>query len=271
VPPAPKTQNNHSTPGSTEKEAFLEEGRQLIQQLEEKLITLNVESLKSELEDYYLIYHNLKGNSRMIGQKEMQDLFHALGMLILDVKVFGLHPNEEIIAILKDSLPVISNALKMFAAGRVARIKLNAFRERVIGASVPPEKKDFSEQLERQAQYFQALGIDNTAGRTIDFQDGSAQVIEVKIVLDETVFLKKTRVYTIIRNLTLLDESVRFGKVTPSIEDLLAGQFGLEFTLILQSTKNGEQLKEIVKNSGEVADVTVRLLSTREAIALLKQ
>ncbi|OLS16178.1 MAG: CheA signal transduction histidine kinase [Promethearchaeota archaeon CR_4] len=270
MPAAPKTQKKPFISVSIEKQAFLEEARQLIYQLGEKLVTLTVDSLKDEVEDYYLIFHTLKGNSRMMNQKEMQELFHALGILLLDVKDFDLQPNEEVISILKESLKVTSNALKMFAVGRVPRVKMNTFRERVIAASIPPEKKDISQQLERQAQYFQDLGINNTPGRTIDFQDGSTQFFEVRIVLDETVFLKKTRVYTIIRNLTQLDESVRFGKVTPSIDELLAGRFGLEFALILQSTKTSDQLKKIVKYSGEIANVTIRMVSTKEAISLLK-
>ncbi len=269
MPPIPTNGSNHpSIP--KENFDFLEESESLICKMKGKLATLTVASLKGDLEEYYFIFHTLKGNSRMIGQKEMQDLFHALGTLVLDVRDFALQPNEEIIAILRDSYDIIKFALKMFMAGHVARIKMKTLRERVLGASIPPENKKKLQDLGRQAQYFQALGIDDPAGRTIDFQDGSSQFFEVTIVLEETVFLKKTRVYTIIRNLTLLDESVRFGKMTPSIEDLLEGRFGLQFTLILQSHKDAEQLKKIVKHSDEIAEVTIRVISTRDLLALMK-
>ncbi len=269
MPPIPTNGSNHpSIP--KENHDFLEESNSLLRKMKGKLATLTVASLKGDLEDYYFIFHTLKGNSRMIGQKEMQDLFHALGILVLDVRDFALQPNEEIIAILRDSYDVIKFAMKMFMVGRVARIKLKNFRERVLGASIPPENKNNSQEHGRQAQYFQALGIDNSAGRMIDSQDSASQFYEITITLEETVFLKKTRVYTIIRNLTLLDESVRFGKMTPSIEDLLEGRFGLQFTLILQSHKDAEQLKKIVKHSDEIAEVTIRVISTRDLLALMK-
>ncbi len=269
MPLIPTDGNNHPAIPK-ENQEFLEESDHIIRKMKGKLATLTVTSLKADLEDYYFIFHSLKGNSRMIGQKDMQDLFHALGTLILDVRDFALQPNEEIIAIIRDSFDVITFALKMFAAGRIARIKMKTFQERVLGASIPPENKKYSQEYGRQAQYFQALGINNPSGRMVDFQDSSALFYEVTIVLEQTVFLKKTRVYTIIRNFTLLDESVRFGKVTPSIEDLLEGRFGLQFTLVLQSTKNIEQLKVIVKQSDEIANVTIRLISTRDILALMK-
>lgn len=252
------------------KQDFLKEANQLAQTLDQTLANLTVASLKDNLEDLYSIFHTLKGNSRLIGQNEMQDLFHALGILLLDVRDFSLQPNEEIVSILRDSQKVISSTLKMYAQGRVARIQMNNFRQRVLGASIPPENKSRTQETARQAQYFHALGIDEPSKRMIDFQDSSSQFFEVCIVLEETVFLKKTRVYTIIRNLTLLDESVRFGKINPSIENLLEGKFGLEFMLILQSTKSAEKLKEIIKLSDEIAEVRIKVIPTRDMAMSMK-
>jgi chemotaxis protein histidine kinase CheA len=260
-----------TSPDLPNLQEYVKEGRREIQKLAKKLTTITVNSLKEDLEDYYLIFHTLKGNARMIGQNDMQDLCHALGMLILDVKDFALRPNEEIVSILQDSHDILSHTITKLTPDQETLAKMTAFQERVIGASIPPEKKSFSQQQGRQAEYFQALGIDSSAGRAIDFQDASSRFFEITIVLEETVFLKKTRVYTIIRNFTMLDESVRFGKMTPSLEDLIEGRFGLEFTIILQSTKDSEQLKEIVKQSGEIADVKIRIIPTQELLASMKK
>src|SRR5271157_656021 len=249
------------------KEMFLEESRQLLARLKDKVPFINGETPAEDLNELYLIYHSFKGNARMIGETEMQDLFQALGILVLDMKDFHLEFNDSIRSIFEQTPEKIETLIDRFEAGTPAVAEANEFRATVMAQCMPPNQKNYAQQLEKQSLYFQELGIGGLASLDIDFFDGNSTFYEVGVTLDNTVFLKKTRVYTIIRNLVMMDESVRIGRIVPSLKDLLEERFDLEFALIIQSMKTSEELEEIINYSMEVAAVKIRTLSTTEAMA----
>ncbi len=256
-------------PNTEQMQLFLEESKQQLARLKEIIGTLQSAPNIQVLDELYLIYHSMKGNSRMIDQNSLQELFHALGMLILDLKDYGLSFSDGILRLLRETPALIDTLLETFVRGKLDSVDINQFREKVLKHSIPPGKKDISKEIKHQANYFQQLGIDNTAALNIDFNNAHARFYEIKIVLEKNVFLKKTRVFTIIRNLALMDKELRFGKMDPPLEDLLHEWFGLEFSLIVQSPSPPDRLDEIIHFSMEISQVEIKSLSTKEALKLL--
>jgi HPt (histidine-containing phosphotransfer) domain-containing protein len=248
------------------KVMFLEESRQLLMRLNGKLPFNNDHANPEDLDELFLIYHSFKGNARMIGEVEMQDMFQALGILLLDVKDFNLELDDNIKSIFENSTEIIQSLLTQFEEGTISKVDVQNFRSKIVSLCLAPEQRNFFQNQEKQLKYFQKLGIGGPSSFNLDFFDGSSSFYNIRITLDNAVFLKKTRVYTIIRNLAMLDKSIKFGKMFPSLEDLLGENFDLEFSIVVQSNKTPQALEEIVNYSLEVASVEIHALSTKEAI-----
>ncbi|WP_462323616.1 Hpt domain-containing protein [Desulfoplanes sp.] len=113
---------------------FLEEAREIVEQLNDKLLTLeqNPEAGGDIVNDIFRFFHNLKGNSGIIGYKELNGLTHEAETLLNKVRKDEIAVSQGIVDLLLEVVDAMDELLASIQLdGRVIPVDVSASTERV--------------------------------------------------------------------------------------------------------------------------------------------
>ena len=182
-PPAKKTQNNYTSEENTENKPesaqnntsssqgqsyklsvispehlsdFLEEAHEIVSNLNATLLKLEKSSLEDTevLDDAFRYFHNLKGNSGLIGYKELNEVTHAVETLLNEYRNIEQIPESATIDILLqvlDFLEELINAIDQETSSVVPLDTsdiLNKLYSLGMEKDVPAQEDSFQEETE---------------------------------------------------------------------------------------------------------------------------
>lgn len=113
---------------------FLEEAREIVEQLNEHLLTLekNPDGSQDIVNDIFRFFHNLKGNSGILGYKELNALTHVAETLLNKVRKEEFPVTQELVNLLLDVVDSMEALLAVIQEdGTVCPIDVSATTTRV--------------------------------------------------------------------------------------------------------------------------------------------
>ncbi len=254
------------------KEMFFDEGKELLQTLEQQFSRLEDDPEETEtILEIYRIFHTFKGMAGTIGLTTLSSLFHKLESIIQDVRDKRVKVTKGTVNLLFQSLDLIESALSEYDEKDVYdEEKVQKFLENInsTNAASTNSEDDQDESLRkaRIREIFQQYGLEEIDSNQIQFDEKGQKYYEIAIKLVEDVKLKTTRVLVIIKNLIGNEDPI--GKIilsAPSIVDLVEGKFNVEFTLLFQSQNLASKIKDRINLSDEIADVKVNEIRVEDA------
>jgi len=237
---------------------FLEESMDNLQTLNDSLLQLEQEPNDiDKLNEIFRVAHTIKGMAATMGFNEMAELTHKMEDVLSEFREGQLKVTEKVVTVLFKCLDTLEQMVNNIADGiqedvtideiikeleSVAEGKTEEVNE---SASTVIEDKDCNAKVELN-EY--DINIIKQA------EDRGFYSYQIKIILSENTLLKSARAFLIFKSLEECGEII---KSVPNAEDIENENFEFEIDLIFLSTKDKNQIYEVLINISEVDKVVI--------------
>jgi two-component system chemotaxis sensor kinase CheA len=234
---------------------FIDEAREHLQSISDSLLELERDPENLEvINTIFRSAHTIKGMAASMGFEQMAQLTHQMENGLDQVRAGAMGLNEAAI----DALFACADALEaqlqaIVEQGSEASVDVSTTVSRLTAAFG-------SEAAEVMAAADKEEATDKGEGSLNKSAPSSADRPEYRVLVrfHETCAMPAVRAYMVYQALQGVAE-VRV--TTPSVEDLMQGRCGEEFTIELATDANPERIREVGLSVTEVADVAVTPLS----------
>src|SRR5690554_1028903 len=244
------------------KEVFVAEARDYLQSLNEDLLSFeqNTDDIAT-VDEMFRAAHSLKGMAGTMGFDELAEFTHEMESVLDLLRTQELEPTPEVINVLFGSLDTLEVLLEeTISEGKISPYKQQIAALEALTTQEPIISMPFSEKSENQV----AVDLDEFNRETIKqgiSQGFSAYTIIVS--LRDNTILKSVRVYTIFQ---ALEDVSTIIQSNPSAQDLDDEKFDLTFGLIVLTKEKRDDIKQLVENIPEIANVEIRETDLSEKI-----
>lgn len=241
---------------------FLEESKEHLQQLNEKLLLLETDSKNINLiNEIFRSAHTLKGMAATMGFTKMATLTHEMESLldlarnnkrlidsdIMDTLFHGVDILEQMVTLITEAgndehdINGIVKRLQSLASGKSVEVVNN-------------DNKDSDNEF--------TLTFDEYE-RTVLKQSLESQfsIYQIKVEIEEETILKSARAYMVYHDLEELGEIF---KTYPSVEVIENEDFGNVFYIVLITKDTSEEIKSAILRISEIADVAISPITNLE-------
>lgn len=234
---------------------FLEESKEHLQQLNEKLLLLEADNKNINLiNEIFRSAHTLKGMAATMGFAKMATLTHEMESLLDLVRNNKRLIDSEIMDTLFHSIDILEQMVILINdAGNdehdITEI-VNKLNNLAIGKNV-----SLANDVKLESDNEMILTFDEYE-RTVLKQSLESQfsIYQIRVEIEEETVLKSARAYMVYHDLEELGEVF---KTYPSVEVIENEDFGNIFYIVLITKATGDELKSAVLRISEIADATI--------------
>ncbi|WP_310605461.1 chemotaxis protein CheA, partial [Anaerosporobacter sp.] len=249
-------------------EIFIDETKEHLQNLNEQLLILEKEPNNANtINEIFRAAHSLKGMAGTMGYKRMQRLTHDMENVfseirngkmtvsahLVDVLFQGLDALESYLSNIQetadegteDNEPIITQLNKIFQEGVGAKAESKPVSTTATQAEVVEEK-------EEGAKYQDLKIADYESHAMLTATENGQNVFGITIYIQETCILKAARAFLVFKALEELGEVI---KSYPDVQDIEDEKFEFDFSVILITTAQLEEVKEKILNVSEIKSV----------------
>ncbi|MDR3231757.1 MAG: Hpt domain-containing protein, partial [Synergistaceae bacterium] len=240
--------------------AFLDEAGDNLQRLDDLLLQLEKSTTNMEvINEIFRSAHTLKGMSATMGFEKMAGLTHALEDR-LDAARKGTHhlvdSDMNLMFSSLDTMQAMVDSIR--EGGDDAHLDVSELVSSLRNMDAPspaatkpaapaakeenPPDESLTQQEEEWVEEAGTMGM---------------QVFRVHVTLSETCLLKAARAYMVVNRLEEMGDVI---KTEPSVESLENEDFELDFTVVLASQQNLDEVKNAIARISDVADVEIEEL-----------
>ncbi|NFA59943.1 chemotaxis protein CheA [Clostridium sporogenes] len=244
---------------------FLEESMDNLQTLNDSLLQLEQEPDDiDKLNEIFRVAHTIKGMAATMGFNEMAELTHKMEDVLSNFREGDLKVTQNVVTVLFKCLDTLEQMVNNISEEVDEKVPIDHIIEELEKAA----KGDISSEeakAELMANVEENKSEENSNDSTIPLNEYDLNVIkqaedkgfnayEVKVVLSENTLLKSARAFLIFKNLEEYGEII---KSLPAAEDIENENFDFEIDLIYLTTKDKEEIHDILGNISEVDNVMV--------------
>lgn len=248
-------------------EIFIDETKEHLQSLNEQLLILEKEPDNVDcINEIFRAAHSLKGMAATMGYMRMNHLAHDMENVFSEIRNGKMNVKSDLVDILFRSLDALEgylgNIQESADEGTEDNEEIIADLNRVLaegtGQAVPEKKKDVKAEKEAPANA-------NEKYKSIELQEEEIATIEkakaeglniygVTIFIQESCLLKAARAFLVFKNLEEKGEVLKSVPDTEAIED---EKFDFDFSLIIATEADKEEIKKSIMNVSEIKDALV--------------
>ncbi|KGM97016.1 chemotaxis protein CheA [Clostridium novyi A str. 4552] len=246
---------------------FLEECIDNLQTLNESLLELEQDPDNiDKLNEIFRVAHTIKGMAATMGFNEMAELTHKMEDVLSQFREGNLKVTQEVVTVLfrcLDTLEQMVNnisegvdevievddiieKLENIASGHNANSKNNKKVEEK-SIEIDNKKEEEESEFKKQINEYDLNVIKQALDRGFNS-------FYIKVVLNENTLLKSARAFLIFKSLEECGEII---KCMPSADDLENENFEFEMEMLYLTTKNKQEIYEILMDISEVDEVIV--------------
>lgn len=244
---------------------FLEESMDNLQTLNDSLLQLEQEPDDiDKLNEIFRVAHTIKGMAATMGFNEMAELTHKMEDVLSNFREGDLKVTQNVVTVLFKCLDTLEQMVNNISEEVDEKVPIDHIIEELEKAA----KGDISSEEAKAELTGNADGDnskENSNDSTIPLNEYDLNVIkqaedkgfnayEIKVVLSENTLLKSARAFLIFKNLEEYGEII---KSLPAAEDIENENFDFEIYLIYLTTKDKEEIHDILGNISEVDNVMV--------------
>lgn len=237
---------------------FLEESMDNLQTLNDSLLQLEQEPNDiDKLNEIFRVAHTIKGMAATMGFNQMAELTHKMEDVLSEFRDGQLKVTQKVVTVLFKCLDTLEQMVNNISDGVDGEVTIEDIIKEL--ESITEGKEEDVYILEKAASEEKS---ENTPVELNEYdinvvkqaEDRGYKSYQVKITLSENTLLKSARAFLIFKSLEECGEII---KSIPSAEDIENENFEFEIDLIFLSTKEKNEIYEILMNISEVDKVLI--------------
>jgi len=253
-------------------EIFLEESKEHLQLLNDKLLLLEKENENLDLvNEIFRSAHTLKGMAATMGYENMAILTHEMENLLDLIRNKKRLVDSDVMDTIFHSVDLLEQMVALISQGEGDQVDANEVTQKLqqLTSGKSLNRQEQKSQEEEGKSLDSALSFDEYE-RTIIKQslESGYSVYHIVVEIVEETVLKSARAYMVFHELESHGEII---KSNPSVEELEKEDFGLQFDVVLISKDSEEKIKKSVLNVSEIASVSVTSISKEQLETRRKQ
>ncbi|KEI16216.1 chemotaxis protein CheA [Clostridium haemolyticum] len=244
---------------------FLEESIDNLQTLNESLLELEQEPDNiDKLNEIFRVAHTIKGMAATMGFNEMAELTHKMEDVLSQFRDGNLKVTQQVVTVLFKCLDTLEQMVNNISESIDETVEVDSIIEKLQsiakGSEELVEEKEIQEEntlsnsVSSEESQFKNQINEYDINVVKQAVDKGFNAFYIKVVLDENTLLKSARAFLIFKSLEECGEII---KCMPSADDLESENFDFEIEMIYLTTKNNEEIYNILMDISEVDKVIV--------------
>jgi len=240
---------------------FLEESMENLQTLNEALLILEQQPENiDKLNEIFRVAHTIKGMAATMGFSQMAELTHKMEDVLSKFREGELKVTEKVVTVLFTCLDTLEKMVNNISEGISDKLSIDDIIEDLHSiaegkASAEDPKKEIAVTKESKNSKSERITLNDYDINVIkQAMDRMYNAFEIKILLSENTLLKSARAFLIFKSLEEYGEII---KSIPGAEELENENFEFEINLIYITSKEKEEVIQILLNISEVDKVMV--------------
>ena len=254
---------------------FIDETKEHLQSLNEHILVLEKEPENEDtINEIFRAAHTLKGMAGTMGFTRMQRLTHDLENVFSEIRSGNMKVNPKLIDILFRGLDALESYLDVISSEGNEGTEdnediindLNSVLEEQKGGEVPAESAQKpAESMKEEPKKEETVTADKAKYNTIPVTDYEVDAMKtakaegknifgITVYLSDSCILKAARAFLVFKSVESKGELIKSVPTTEQIED---EEFELDFSWILATTDSKENVKKMILNVSEVAEVYI--------------
>ena len=254
---------------------FIDETKEHLQSLNEHILVLEKEPENEDtINEIFRAAHTLKGMAGTMGFTRMQRLTHDLENVFSEIRSGNMKVNPKLIDILFRGLDALESYLDVISSEGNEGTEdnediindLNSVLEEQKGGGVPAESAQKpAESMKEEPKKEETVTAAKAKYNTIPVTDYEVDAMKtakaegknifgITVYLSDSCILKAARAFLVFKSVESKGELIKSVPTTEQIED---EEFELDFSWILATTDSKENVKNMILNVSEVAEVYI--------------
>lgn len=254
---------------------FIDETKEHLQSLNEHILVLEKEPENEDtINEIFRAAHTLKGMAGTMGFTRMQRLTHDLENVFSEIRSGNMKVNPKLIDILFRGLDALESYLDVISSEGNEGTEdnediindLNSVLEEQKGGGAPAESAQKpAESMKEEPKKEETVTAAKAKYNTIPVTDYEVDAMKtakaegknifgITVYLSDSCILKAARAFLVFKSVESKGELIKSVPTTEQIED---EEFELDFSWILATTDSKENVKNMILNVSEVAEVYI--------------
>lgn len=254
---------------------FIDETKEHLQSLNEHILVLEKEPENDDtINEIFRAAHTLKGMAGTMGFTRMQRLTHDLENVFSEIRSGNMKVNPKLIDILFRGLDALESYLDVISSEGNEGTEdnediindLNAVLEEQKGGGAPAASAEKpAERKKEEPKKEETVTSDKAKYNAIPVTDYEIDAMKtakaegknifgITVYLSDSCILKAARAFLVFKSVESKGELIKSVPTTEQIED---EEFELDFSWILATTDSKENVKKMISNVSEVAEVYI--------------
>ena len=254
---------------------FIDETKEHLQSLNEHILVLEKEPENEDtINEIFRAAHTLKGMAGTMGFTRMQRLTHDLENVFSEIRSGNMKVNPKLIDILFRGLDALESYLDVISSEGNEGTEdnediindLNSVLEEQKGGGVPADSAQKpAESMKEEPKKEETVTAAKAKYNTIPVTDYEVDAMKtakaegknifgITVYLSDSCILKAARAFLVFKSVESKGELIKSVPTTEQIED---EEFELDFSWILATTDSKENIKNMILNVSEVAEVYI--------------
>ena len=254
---------------------FIDETKEHLQSLNEHILILEKEPENEDtINEIFRAAHTLKGMAGTMGFTRMQRLTHDLENVFSEIRSGNMKVNPKLIDILFRGLDALESYLDVISSEGNEGTEdnediindLNSVLEEQKGGGAPAESAQKpAESMKEETKKEETVTAAKAKYNTIPVTDYEVDAMKtakaegknifgITVYLSDSCILKAARAFLVFKSVESKGELIKSVPTTEQIED---EEFELDFSWILATTDSKENIKNMILNVSEVAEVYI--------------
>lgn len=257
-------------------ELFIDETKEHLQSLNEHILELEKDPENDDtINEIFRAAHTLKGMSGTMGYTRMQRLTHDLENVFSEIRNGNMKANEKLVDILFRGLDALESYLDVISGTGSEGTEdnediINDLNEVIAeetgadGVSAPEETQKTEAGPAKEAEpvennsarkkYEQIPVSEYEIHAMENAKEDGQNVFGITVYLQESCILKAARAFLVFKTVEDKGELIKSVPDTEKIED---EEFDLDFSWILATRESKENIKQLILNVSEIAEVCI--------------
>ncbi len=255
-------------------EMFIDETKEHLQNLNDQVLVLEAEPDNIDtINEIFRAAHSLKGMAGTMGFKRMQRLTHDMENVFSKIREGKMSVTPDLVDIVFKCLDAIEEYLDCIINTSDEGENDNEEIIRMLNAclesdgAAPAEKPAEPEKAEQAEAPAQTSGAGDDKKKFLhieiaDFEKNAISEAKAKnlnvygatVYVDENCILKAARAFLVFKGIEGIGEVI---KSVPGVQDIEDERFDLDFSMLIISDKDIEQVKKVIADVSEIKEVVI--------------
>lgn len=248
-------------------EMFIDESKEHLQAINENLLALeNDPNDMNIVNEIFRSAHTLKGMSATMGYEDLANLTHKMENVLDGIRNHKITVNSDILDVVFASVDDLEAMVNDIASGGDGKRDVTEVVQKLLLIEKGEDPKGATGNTEKKSKDMIENTDDDQMGILDEFEitvleqskEQGFDSYQITVKLRDDCLLRGARVFMVFEILEQVGEVI---KANPSVEDLEEERFDYEFSVVLVTKENAEDIEKRIMKVSEIESVTVNKFS----------